>query len=471
MKAWSMRLAATLRRPLWLVVLLVFCAAAAVGGWFLWNWRKTDDLRRQALAAMADRDFETAKGHLQAYLAARPKDGEARFLLARAFRQARTEDFDQAGDNLYEARRLGYSGDDAALEAVLLDIQEHGPSAERMTLLQPCLEGGGAGEALGLEAMARGCIRQIRMAEAIGLCNRWVELAPDDWYPRLWRGALYEYMNQASLAAVDFDFVRQKRPADEAIRVRTGLMLSLSGLDYNRALSYLEPYRRDHPEDMDVVVAVARCQRMQQHFAEAEALLKPIVAAHPDAVDALLTLALVESDRGDDQAALGLLQRLEPLVRRSHSAAPLARLRRLEPVVDRVDAPKRSKDVFTLFGTVLSRLGRTEEAKLYLAEADKIDKLSQELTIALDDYHRKPQDVAVMEKVGTLSLRVGMVEEGAGVLERLLQMKPDDLAAHQALAEYYGSSDDPELRRLAEPHRRFLGTAAPSAVLQGPGAP
>ena len=40
----------------------------------------------------------------------------------------------------------------------------------------------GPGKALVLEALARGCIAQDRLDEANGWLNRWIEIAPDDWY-------------------------------------------------------------------------------------------------------------------------------------------------------------------------------------------------------------------------------------------------------------------------------------------------
>ena len=305
------------------------------------------------------------------------------------------------------------------------------------------------------------------MGEASGWLNRWINVAPDDWYPRYLAGALFEYLNEASLAAVDFDFVRRTRPADEAIRVRTGLMLSLSGLDCNRAMSYLEPYRGDHPEDVDVVVAVARCQRMQQHGVEAEALLRPVVAAHPDAADAVLMLAMVESDRGDDRAALELLRGLEPLVQavalRGHGGACAAGAGGQPRAY-----PERLQVIFMLSATILSRLGRTEEAKHYVAEADQIDKLGQELTKALDDYHHDPHDIAVLEKVGMLNLKLGMPDDGTAALQLAVQevQRPNRPPGAASITK---AATTPELRRQAERHRQFVGSAPPSSLkLQGP---
>jgi hypothetical protein len=50
------------------------------------------------------------------------------------------------------------------------------------------------------------------------------------------------------------------------------------------------------------------------------------------------------------------------------------------------------------------------------------------------------------------------MEQGVEALERALQENADDPAAHQALADYYESRDDPESRRLAAFHRQLAGT-------------
>ncbi|HVS35461.1 MAG TPA: tetratricopeptide repeat protein [Gemmataceae bacterium] len=455
---------AMLWRPVWLVALLGVCLAAAGGGWYAWSVRQTDDLRRQAAAALDDRDFDTAQARLQAYVAARPKDGEARFLLAQAQRRARVEQLDQASDDLYQARHLGYAGDDVDLEAALLDVQENGPSPERMVVLQRYLDGGGSGEALALEALARGCIDHSRLDEATGWLNRWINRDPDDWYPHLWRGAIFEYLLQPKLAVSDFEFVVHKRPADELARLHFSLTTVLSGYDYKEALQYLEPYSQAHPDDLDALVAVARCRRMLGQADAAEALLRPVVAAHPDQADALLTLAMVQSDRGRDAEVLDTLHRLESAARRRDGEASLARLRRLEPVWNNMDPPERLRIVYTLEAATYERLGNTENAARCRTEADRIRTGMTDLATAIKEHHERPRDAAVLHRIGMLYMQLGMPEQGAEALERALAENSDDPAAHLALAEYYETRDDPEARRLAALHRQLAG--GPKA--QGP---
>jgi len=365
---------AALRRPRVLAVLAGLCAVAAAGGYYFWGRQEAEAHRLQARQAMADDDFEGAKAQLNAYLAARPNDGEAHFLLARACRRARVEDFGQARRELEEARRRGVSGTDAALEAEMLDVQETGLTGDREATLRDYLSSGGPGGGLAPEALARGCLLDNRLNDANAWLNTWVDHAPDDWYARLWRGALFEYLSRPNFAIADFEFVLKKRPADEEVRKRLGLMLVQSGYNYEEALKYLEPYRRNHPEDADVLVGIARCRRALGQSEAAEAPLRQALADHPDHVDALLTLALIESDRGDDLEALKELRRLAPLARQDHEAEGLERLRRLEPTPNHTDVSHRTRTVLNLTATVLGRLGRDEEARRYQAETERLTK-------------------------------------------------------------------------------------------------
>ena len=453
-------LAIPLGRPRWLAVFLGLCAVAAAGGYFFWTYWDAEDHRRQALTAMDDRDFERAQSHLHAFLAARPDDAEAHFLLAQACRRARVEVFPEAHRSLQEARRLGWPGVDVARESMMLEIQEQGADDDRTAALRPTLDSGGAAAAaLALEALTRGCLLDNRLTEANAWLNAWVDLAPDDWYPRLWRGALFAYTGHANLAVADFDCVLKKRPGDEEVRKRLGLALTESGYDYAAALKYLESYRRRSQDDADALVGIAQCQRSLGRPEEAEAVLRPVVAAHADHVDALLTLALAESDRGDDRDALQQLRRLEPLARQYHEPEELERLRRLEPAPDHADISHRTRTVLNLLATVLRRLGRIDEARRYEAEVEQAAADYEELKKALAENSERPHDGACLDRVGVLYLKIGMTDAGKACLEQALRVNPDDPVAHRALADYYAGRDDPDSRRLAAEHRRLAGSA------------
>ncbi len=438
------------------MVLVILGAAAGYGSW---SYRNAEDHRRQARAELDDRDFERAKTDLRAYLAARPNDAEAHFLLAQACRRARVEDFAESHRQLDEARRLGWSAMPLALESAMLDVQENGAVGDRELRLRSYLDSNSDGAELVLESLARGCLLLNNLEEANGWLNAWVARAPDDWFPRLWRGSLFAYKSHANLAIADFEFILKKKPADEETRKRLGLVLVESGYDYEAALKYLESYRRNHADDVDALVGIAQCQRNLGRSEAAETLLQPVVAAHPDHVNALLTLALVESDRGNDAKALELLRRLEPLARQYREPEELKALCRLDPVPVHADVSHQTRTVLNLQASCLRRLGRTEEADRYEAEGEQAAADFDQLKKALAEQNDKPIDAPYLDKVGALYLRIGMADAGKTYFERALKKRPDDAIAHRGLADYYESRGDPDSRRLAEEHRRLAAPA------------
>ncbi len=391
-RRWT-SLAGCLLRPRQLAALVAACLLAA-GCYLFWGRSRTEDHLRQARQAMGDCAFEEAKAHFNAYLTARPDDAEAHFLLARACRRARIEDFGQAHRHLDDARRLGRPAFDLALESTLLDAQERGVSVEREASLRQYLDSGGVGGELVLEALARGCLAENRVDEAEAWLNQWVGQAPDDWYARLWRGALFEYLGEPNNAIPDFEFVLKKRPEDAEVRKRLGLTYAQSGYNYQKTLRLLESYVRNHPADADALVGVARCRRALGQPDAAEALLRRVLADRPDHWDALETLVLIASDRGDDPEAVTLLRRLEPLTRLNRGADGLARLRRLEPTPNSTDILQRRLMVFTLTAAALTRLGRDEEARRCQAEAGLLTKGHQEIPALVRALQEGPRDVA-----------------------------------------------------------------------------
>jgi tetratricopeptide (TPR) repeat protein len=418
-------------------------------------WRQGEAGRhlRQARQALADCDFERARSHLNDYLAGRPDDAEGQFLLAQVGRRAREEDYPQARQHLEAARRLGWSRLDTALEGVMLDFQEHGAAGDSEAALRRYLESGGQSERLVLEALARGCLRDNRLDEATAFLHTWVRRYPDDWYAHFWRGAVLEYLAKPNLAIPDYRFVLEKRPGDEEVRLRLGLMLAQSGYDFDEALGHLESYRRGRPDDPDALVGIAFCRRQLQQPEAAEGLLRQVVAAHPDHAEALLNLALLDMDRGNDKEALGWLLRLEPLARQPREAEELERLCRLVPVPNHADHSHNVRTVLVLLAKVYARLGQDAEARRCQAEAEQVAADYDEMRKTLSAVRARPDDMDLLRKLGTLYLRLGLADNGVACLERVLQKRPADPLAQRTLAEYHAGrkpGKDKETRRPVE---------------------
>ncbi|HEY7156166.1 MAG TPA: tetratricopeptide repeat protein [Gemmataceae bacterium] len=425
-----------------LVLLAVLSVTGGFGFWIAHHHFSTIDHREQARQAIERYDFDAAKEHLNASLAARSEDGEAHFLLARVYRRGRIEDFAQAHHHLDDARRLGWSQLETALEGLMLAFQEQGTSKETEKTLTGYTVAGESSAPLVFEALARGCIRADRMDNANTWLNAWVERYPDDWYARLWRGAFFEYTAKANLAVPDFQSILEKWPDDEEIRLHLGLMLVQSGYNYGEALSHLESYRQRHPDSPDALVGIAGCQRALRQAKSARSLLEQVIAAHPDHVDALRILASLALDEGNDDEALKWLRRLEPLAHRSHYFERLDRLSRLEPVPNNIDVPNQLREVFHLLAGVLHRKGRHEEAESYERQAYQLVADRDAVKQALAELEGKPHDADLMYRIATLFFRLEMKEHGVTWLRHVLEERPGDPRASEMLAKYSASRKD-----------------------------
>ena len=429
------------------------CAVAGVGAYFAAQGYQARGHWRRAEAALRDNDFARAQTELAAYLDGRPDSAEAHFLLARACRRARVEDLDRARTHLTEAKRLSWPAAAVAVETRFLDYQEYGPPPAG----DPA-PAAGAGEdgRLALEALARGCLRAERLEEAVVWLDRWVEAYPDDWYGYLWRGHVFQHMDQPARAAGDFDEVARRAPSED-VDLRLGLALVQGGLDYPRAARVLEHYLHGHPDDVDARIAAARCRCVLNDPAAARAALTEVLAARPGHPDALNALALAEIDLEDYPEALRVLKQIEPVAGSPPVEEAFRRLLRLEPVADGRSAPTRVQTVWQLLAAVLRRLGRDREADDYAGRVERLSADVNELLKLSKENARVPNDVNRWYRMGELSLRVGMPDAGVAWLQRVLRAAPDDRRAHRTLADYYAGRPDPESRRQAAWHRRKAG--------------
>ena len=347
--------------------LVLIVGISSVGGLTVLFRQRTVAARQhwdQADQKLSECDFAAARGELIEFLRIHPGDAQANFRLAQACRRDPREDFKLAEEHLRAAYASGYSPAEINLENRLLAFQSTGEGGESENALKSSLTRYPDSEPLILEALARGCIRSGRMSDANAWLDRWVKDHPDDWYARLWRGSLYQHMSQAPLAVYDYREVLKARPERRDVRKRLGLMLAASGYDYREALGYLEEALQKQTDDADTLVALARCLHAERQPEKAKSLLSQVLAARPDHVEALISLALIEIDLHHDQEALRLLRQLEPLVKQVDSIDIQERLLRLDPVTFPPQVTKHVEKLLHLQGTVLRRLGREGEARI-----------------------------------------------------------------------------------------------------------
>ncbi|HZU35657.1 MAG TPA: tetratricopeptide repeat protein, partial [Gemmataceae bacterium] len=410
------------------------------------RWQKSLERAREALA---DYRFREARQGLTDYLLHRPNDGAAHFLLAQACRRARKQDLKAARLHLAEARRLGYPAALVDREAALLRFQAEGnPQDGEKTLLQ-LVDTQPADEELIREALVRGYFNAGRAPDALTQLCQWLARFPDNWYAHLWRGALYQAMPRPGLAVTDYQQVLQVHPGDAWVERNLGLMLVEGTGNFELARTYLQKALERDPTDDDARVGLASCWRALQKPAAAQALLEQVLARHPDHVEALLTLALVDLDLDQPKRALAVLQRAEPLVGHTDFQETLARLKQLEVPANNLEEVKHVLAVTHLLSTTLRHLGRDQEADAYQRRYEQVRADFLELSRALAQVNTGQREPALVRKIALLYPRVGMADYAESWLQMVLQKNPRDREANQALADYYRHRKDAESQRLA----------------------
>jgi len=177
-----------------------------------------------------------------------------------------------------------------------------------------------------------------------------------------------------------------------------------------------------------VLLARARCRVLQSRLDEARELL-----------DRLL------SSDADNPEALALRGNLEMQARQPAQAEVFFRR------AIRVN-PGDDTSRYKLYLVLSQQEGRRKEADAALQEYSVVHKDLERLTELLrQQVDRNPRDPKVPEEIGTIYHRLGQLPMAAYWLQVALKRDPANRMAHQILAEYYASIDEPT---RAEFHRR-----------------
>jgi Tfp pilus assembly protein PilF len=412
-----------LRRP--------FLSILAVSFFFLCLWGGKEGIQytkawyheREARKALEARDFAKARDHLNSWLEIRPNNASAHFLAAQAAR--RDSDLDSAEQHLLTCQRLEDVIDDVTLEWALL-LAQRGKLAEVEEYLRRRASELGPAASPILEVLSWEYLKQHRLADATLFLNAWLVQEPnnDDAWVR--KGWIAEHLFDHTAALKAYGKALELSPKRDNVRVRIGEIL----LQKNRpaeALGYLQQVHERRPQDPDVVVAFARCNRQLGKLDEADALLKELLATHP-------RHSLALSEQGLVALAAGNPEQAEELLRRAMQYGPQDR-----------------QVLFNMY-QCLEKLDKKEEAAKVQAKLREMEADLSRMTQVMQDVLKRPHDPALRCEAGRIFLRNGFKDDGLHWLSTALQEDPHHQLTHQTLADYYDQAGDKE---LAEKHRSF----------------
>ena len=130
-------------------------------------------------------------------------------------------------------------------------------------------------------------MRELRTGAALVCLDRWLELEPRTARALHWRGRTLERLHQMDKAIADFQQALELDPRRWGCRLRLSRLL-LDRHNAEEALPHLEELQRGHPDDPEVLVALAQCRQLQGEELQALQLLDQTLASHPNFFDALV---------------------------------------------------------------------------------------------------------------------------------------------------------------------------------------
>ena len=400
------RIAHSVRRRMWLLLVLVvsIAAAVAVARPHLRAWYHL----RAARAELKRYHNAQAIPHLRVCRDIWPNDPDVLLLAARAARRARVYGDSERLLGMY--RKLRGHDDAHAFEQLLLTAECRVDEAADFCWSQ--VEAGHADSPLILEALTRGYLGQYRLRQAQRCLERWKRLQPDN--PQLYSlEGLFQldYLHAISTAADCYGRALELDPDHEEARLGLAVAL-LMGKSFARAAEHFERLRQCQPDNCRVQVGLAECLDGLGQSAEALRIVDDVLARQPEFPAAL-------SLRGQLALKSGEWAEAETRLRQALRYLPMDHQVRYSLVL------------------CLERSGQQEEARRQRRQLQQMEEdVSRFNEITTKELTQRPNDPALHCTLGQLLLRSGQREEGLRWLQSALRLDPRYAPARQALADY-----------------------------------
>jgi tetratricopeptide (TPR) repeat protein len=421
----SYRIASAIRRrPVVAVLALVVLLGLLAGG--------TGAAARlryaRAERAVAEERYQDALDHLAFCRRVLFWDADVRFLSARAARKSG----DPSGAEIHLNDCIELEGRSARvqLEFLLLRVQT-GEVDELSGVLIEEAKNNHPETSQILETLARTYLLRLRYKPAYACLDFWIEKRPNEARAYQWRGWVLERLDNPPAARRDYDKALELDPNLVAVRLRIAEM-HLEDKQAPKALPHLQELYARVPNDAQVRARYGTALFLLGHFEEARGNMEYAIGRLPNDPALLVALAELNTQEGRIAEAETLLRRI------------LA-----------VD-PSDTEALFKL-ASVLSLDGKPEESKRVMAEYERtkalVDRTNDLLQRIAKEKQPPPDDCA---EVGRALLEIGRERLGVYWSEQALEANPRHPVANRALADHYDRAGDPE---RAAAHRRML--AAP----------
>jgi Tfp pilus assembly protein PilF len=403
-----------------LVVLVALDLAfwAFLGGRRLWAWQ---ELRAGRTALEAD-DFDSARAHLATSLRLWPSSAEAHLLAARAARRA--DDLEDADHHLGEHERLNGPAEPRALEWAMLQAQRGELRVSEQYLLRVAGHPEDPATLLVLEALAKAYYHTGQEPAAVKVLDDVLRRQPNHFTAHLLRAEIAARSAHDNDAIPNYDAAVALRPGSFVARLgQAGCLDRLGRLP--EALADYELLRSSQPDNVEVLLPLAKLRTDSHELDQADAVLDHLLAVHPNHPGALIERARVALRRGE-------ARRAEEVAAKATELAP------------------HDSDAWRVLMLAQEAQGETEKAKQSRTRKGEIEADNILLMHLNERVRAAPENLSLRCEMCTVLLRLGRTDEAVRGLEVVLHGDPNNHRAHTLLADYYertGQADKAALHR------------------------
>jgi tetratricopeptide (TPR) repeat protein len=399
----------------WAAIGLLLLAAAAVAGYGLQRQWQAGAALAAALAALDRGDYDQAR-HAGEIAAAAGADKDA-FLL-----RARIERMDGRADAAlpHLTRYLELGGDREAVEFEHLLARTQQGNLEQESRLAALIADDHADAAWIEEALAWGCLRSYRLAEAERHFDRLLARKPGHVPALFGRGQVAYRRGDERGAVVYYRQALEGRPDHREARQALADSLLEANLP-DEALEHYEALRRRDPADAAALIGLAKTYVLLGKLDDARRVAEEALrhaSARYESAEALYARGKIEAD-----------------LDRPGEAAPW--LRRA------LDKTPEHREAAFLLAQCLRRLGKDEDAEHWRAHVERVRAWKLRLADVCRRVAERPRDAALRLNVAKVFLEMNNEQEAIRWLESGLREQPEDGPTHLLLAEIYARQGNP----------------------------
>jgi Flp pilus assembly protein TadD len=381
----------------------------AAGGYFVTKYWPSVDGLREVRAALRQFDSRHAVQLLK-QIDDHDSDGERAYLSAVAHRQQ--GDIAAATRALELARRKGYSRRRVEQQEKLLAFQSGYVDETSDYLLKWLAQPPNDDDAAQIyDCLVRGYLAAVRLDEAAYCIALWLRWKPDDVRPLWLRAEVERTQRDFAKTTATYREILRRTPDDAEAHFELGRLL-VDNNDAAAAIEHVNWYHERRPNDVEVLVYLAKCQRRLGAQKQARVLLEQAlseIAADEVRAEALIELGQIQMKEDSPQLARDSLRQaveLAPANAAAHYALALA----------------------------AARLGHKEEADRQFAESERIEAQNERLADLAREILHQPTEADLRSEAGQIMLDQGRDEEARVWLVSALYYDPDHEAARRALA-------------------------------------